>query len=142
MTGLWIFVGMQLWKRSEYCRIPRMPDWILKQRWTQSGNFFPKSGHFFSISKKGQEAAPLRTICAPLSVAEYASIWLNMLKHLRKCLNKLFWLCQDSEYAWSSCMFDRLLKMPWVLNKLGFWIWHGCICKGYAEFRICLIIAP
>ena len=27
-------------------------------------------------------------------------------------------------------------------NKPGFWIWHGCICKGYAEFRICLIMAP
>ena len=29
-----------------------------------------------------------------------------------------------------------------VLNKLGFWIWHGCMCKGYAEFQICLIMAP
>ena len=29
-----------------------------------------------------------------------------------------------------------------VLNKPGFWIWYGCICKGYAEFWICLIMAP
>ena len=28
------------------------------------------------------------------------------------------------------------------LNKSGFSIWHGYICKGYAEFRICLIMAP
>ena len=39
-------------------------------------------------------------------------------------------------------MFDRLLKIPWVLNKRGFWLWHGCICKCYAEFRICLIMVP
>ena len=57
-----------------------------------------------------------------------------------KCLNKLFWLCQDREYAWSFDMFDRLLKMPRVLNKPRFWIRHGCVRKGYAEFRICLIM--
>ena len=39
-----------------------------------------------------------------------------------------------------SYMFDRLLKMPLVLNKPGFWIWHGCICKDYADFLICLIM--
>ena len=46
-----------------------------------------------------------------------------------------------SEFTWPSHMFDRLLKMPRVLNKPGFWIWHGFICKGYSEFRICLIMA-
>ena len=34
-------------------------------------------------------------------------------------------------------MFNRLLKMPWVLNMLGFWIWHDYICKGYREFWVC-----
>ena len=81
-------------------------------------------------------------ICAPVSVAEYASISLNMPKYSWKRLNKLFWLCQSSEYACSSYMFGRLLKMPPVLNKPGFWIWYACICKGYAEFRIHLIMAP
>ena len=57
-------------------------------------------------------------------------------------MNKLFCLFQGSEYEWSSHMFSRLLKMPPVLNKPGFWIWHGCICKRYAEFRRCLIMAP
>ena len=33
------------------------------------------------------------------------------------------------------------LKMPRVLNKPGFWLWQGRTCKGYAEFRICLITA-
>ena len=59
-----------------------------------------------------------------------------MPKYPWKCLNKLFCLCQGSEYAWSSYMFDRLLKMPQTLNKLGFWIRHSCICKRYAEFRM------
>ena len=31
--------------------------------------------------------------------------------------------------------------MPRVLNKPGFWLWQGRTCKGYAEFRICLITA-
>ena len=38
-------------------------------------------------------------------------------------------------------MFDRILKVPWVLKDfegaLGFdriLKVHGCICKGYAEF--------
>ena len=37
--------------------------------------------------------------------------------------------------------FDRVLKMPTVLNKPEFWIWHGCIRKGYTVFRIGLITA-
>ena len=57
-----------------------------------------------------------------------------MPKYPWKCLNKLFCLCQGSEYAWSSYMFDRLLKMPQTLNKLGFRIRHSCICKRYVEF--------
>ena len=73
--------------------------------------FFPKSGDFF-LSR-----------CAPVSVAEYASVSLNMPKYPRKWLNKLFWLCQGSEYACSSYMFGRFLKIPPVLNKPGFWIW-------------------
>ena len=77
-----------------------------------------------------------------LRVAEYASISLNVPRYTWKCLGKLFWICQGSEYAWSSCMFDWLLKMFLVLNMPGFWIWHDCICKGYMEFRIlCLNIA-
>ena len=79
-------------------------------------------------------------------MAQYVSISLNMPKYPWKWLNKLFWLCQSSEYACSFYMYSKLLKMPEtfedVLNKPGFWIWQGCACKGYAEFRICLIIAP
>ena len=29
-----------------------------------------------------------------------------------------------------TCLTE-LLKMPRVLSRLGFWIWHGCIYKGY-----------
>ena len=67
---------------------------------------------------------------------------LNMPRYTWKWLNKLFWLCQGSEYVWSTYMFGRLLKMNPVLNKPGFWSWHGCICRGWVEFRIYLIMAP
>ena len=48
-----------------------------------------------------------------------------------------------SNMIWSSSsceMFDRLLKIIWVLNMLGFWIWHNCIWEGYTESWICLNI--
>ena len=31
-----------------------------------------------------------------------------------------------TEYVCYFYMFDRFLKMSWVLNMRGFWIWHGC----------------
>ena len=34
-------------------------------------------------------------------------------------------------------MLHRCLKMPRVVNVPSFWIWHGCISKGNAEFWIC-----
>ena len=121
----------------------------LTQWWMQLGPFFQKSrflkNHRFSInrfSKRPGEASPLPPSCVPVYVAEYTSISLNMPKYPWKCLIKLFWLCQGPEFTWSPYMFDRLLKMLWVLNMPGFWIWHDGICKGYAEFRICLIMAP
>ena len=114
----------------------------LTQRWTQSGSFFSKSAYFFRFLQRVKEVSPPPFSCAPVLVAEYLSVSLNMPKYPWKCLNKLFWLCQDSEHVWSSYMFDRRLKMPLVLNKPRFWISHGCICKGYADFQICLIMAP
>ena len=72
----------------------------------------------------------------------YLLVWLNMHQYPWICLTILEkgWIncsnyCQGSEYASAPYMFDRLLKV-------GFWIWHGCICKVYPEFRICLIMAP
>ena len=88
----------------------------LTQRWSQSGLFFPKSGNRFRFSKRSGEASSLSFSCAFVSEVEYASISLNIPKHPWKCLNKLFWLCQGSEYAWSFGMFSRLLTMPRVLN--------------------------
>ena len=110
--------------------------------WTQSWPFFSKSEQYFWFSKRAGEASLFIPSCALVSVAGYASMSLNMPKYLWKCLNNLFCLCQGSEYAWSSYMLDKLLKMPPDLSKPGFWIWHGCVWKGYAEFQICLIIAP
>ena len=78
---------------------------------------------------------PLFSSYVLLSLVEFVSISLNIPKYTRKCFNKLFWLSQGSEYAWSSYMFEKLLKITPVLNKPGFWIWHDCICKGYTEFQ-------
>ena len=90
-----------------------------------------------------EEASLLLCSGVPVSVAEYASISLNMTKYPWKCLKN----CSDYARAlnmpdYLSDMFDRLFKMPWVLNKPVFWLWHSCICKGYTKFWICLIMAP
>ena len=106
------------------------------QKWTQSRPFFPKSGHFCRFSKSAGLTSPLSPSCALVSVAEYASISANMPKYSWKCLNKLFWLCQGSEYAWSSYMLDRLLKMPWVLNKPVFWIFSLNLYQVLSRFLI------
>ena len=45
--------------------------------------FFPKSGHFFRFSERKGEVSPLLPSCVPVSVAEYASISLNM-PHVRQ----------------------------------------------------------
>ena len=97
---------------------------------------------FFRFSKKTREAFTLLLSCKPVSVTEYASVSLNLPKYPSKYLHNTLWLCQGFEYAGSSSMFDRILKMPPVLNSLLFWIWKGCLCKRYTEFRICLIMAP
>ena len=75
-------------------------------------------------------------------MAEYASISMNIPKYPWKCSNNLFWPCQGSEYARSSNMFDRFLKILWVPNIPGFWVWHGCLCKDYIEFWICRNMSP
>ena len=57
---------------------------------------FSKVGALFSIFKKGQlEGLPLSLSCASVSVAEYASISLNLPKFPWKCLSKLFWQCHN-----------------------------------------------
>ena len=112
----------------------------LTQRWTQSEPFFENQDTFVDFKKAG-EVSPLPSSCALVNVTEYTSVSLNMPKYPWKCLNKLFSLCQCSKYAWTSYMFERLLKMPRVPNKPRFWICHGCLRKGYADFPICLIMA-
>ena len=70
-----------------------------------------------------------------LNMHQYSWIYLNILKNA--------WInCSGPKYAWPSYMFNRPFKRPLFLNKPGFWIWHGSICKGYTEFRICLNMAP
>ena len=77
----------------------------------------------------------------PLPLVAHLWVWLNKDQYPWISLNILenSWKCHSSEYAWSSYGFNRLLKMPRVLNVTGFWMWHGCICKDYREFSKCLI---
>ena len=55
--------------------------------------------------------------------------------HPWKCLN-----CSDYARALNMPdhlkMFDKFLK-TWVLNKPGFWVWHGCICKSSTMPEYC-----
>ena len=91
-------------------------------------------------------------------------VWLNMHQYpwislnLWKYLNKLFWICQGCEYAWSSYMFDKLLKMPRVLNISRFWMRimrlymqglyrvimseYGSICLNVPEYAWTLLNVP
>ena len=112
----------------------------LTQKQTWSSPFLQKKV-FSWFSERAWETSPL------LLVARL-EVWLNMHLYPYICLNILenAWI-NCSDYARALNMHDHLtvwqvFKMPQVLNKPAFWIWHGCICKGYAEFRICLIIAP
>ena len=95
-----------------------MENWT--QRWKQWGPFFPKTG------------LPLHSGWIPVRVVKYASTSLTIHKYPWKYLNKLFYARALNMLDYLT-MFDRLLKMPWVLNAPGFWIWHGCY-KGYTEF--------
>ena len=51
-----------------------------------------------------------------LSMSEYwpdhGWILLNAPEYIWKSLNKLFWLCQVSQYTSSSWIFDRVFNMP------------------------------
>ena len=102
----------------------------LTQRWTQSGLFFPKYRHFFRFSKRAGKTSPLHPSCMP----ENTLISLNLPEYPLKSFNKLVY-ARALKYGWSSYMFERLLKMPWVLRKPWFSIWHGCICEGYVSFK-------
>ena len=99
----------------------------ITQIWTQSRPFFPKSGRFFQFSKKVWEASPLPPSGAPVSVAIYTSISLNMSKYPWKCLNKLFWLCYGSRYVWSSYMFEN----SWMSLNMPKNAWKNC--SNYAR---------
>ena len=57
-----------------------------------------------------------------LNLSKHGWILLNVPEYTWKCLNKLFWLCQGSQYAPSSYIFDMLLDMFRVLNMPEFWI--------------------
>ena len=68
-----------------------------------NGKFNPKMDKIWaliSIFKKGQ-VRPAQLL-SYLRACECGLICFNISECPWKCLNKLFWLCQGSEYAWSS----------------------------------------
>ena len=112
----------------------------LTQRWTQSGSFFLKSEHCIQFPKRAGKASPLPLV-APLwvymNMHQYPWIYLNVLENA--------WI-NCSDYARALNMHDHLTCSTGFCRCLkliiGFWIWHSCICKGYAEFQICVIMSP
>ena len=75
--------------------------------------FFPKSGLFKKFSKKGTGDPPH----SYFSLVGRLWIWMSM--HYYPWISLNIWLCQGPEYAWSSYMFDRVLKMPRVQMSRG-----------------------
>ena len=87
----WIYSNM-----PEYIRINR----ALNMSYTTRALFSKIRAFFLQFSKTDRRAPPpplLKPSCAPVSVAEYASISLNIPKYPWKCLNNVltmpeFWI--------------------------------------------------
>ena len=88
----------------------------LTQRWTPIGSF-SKIRTLFYFQKSAGGALP-----------QYPPISLNILEN-----GKLFWLCQGCEYAWSSYMFHRILKILGGSRCARVLKWHSFIFKGHTE---------
>ena len=86
------------------------------------GPFVQNQGTFFDFQKRAGEAFPSPLVAClwmRLNVHQYSwIISLNVLENV--WINS--WICQGSKYAWSSYMFDSLLRMTWILNVPCFWI--------------------
>ena len=107
-------------------RIENLTRW-----WTQSGSFFVESRHFFQFSKREGEVFPLLPSCAPVSVAEYASIsWI--------CLNTLVnaWI-NCSDYAMALIMHDYLTcSTGFLRSEYGTVVYAGPNMSDYGFARL------
>ena len=102
----------------------------LTLKWTQTGSFFIKIT-FFDFQKRAGRASPLPS-CMPVSVAEYVSISLNIPEYPWKLSKPVLtmpglWICVIILHVWQTF---------WIYSKYGFWVWHGCICKGYKDHHM------
>ena len=104
-----------------------------------SRTFLPKIRSFFCF-QKGLWKPPLFSLLAHLWVwwntDQYPWISLNIFK-------KSWIYCSNYARALKNQIIlhvRQTLNMLGALNKPGFQIWDGCICKGYPEFRICLVM--
>ena len=84
--------------------------------------FLSKIRTLFWFSKRTGEASHFPLVA-------HQCPWICLI-YPWKCLNKLFYASALNMLDHLSYIFDRLLKMPRVLNMPRFWIWHGCIYKS------------
>ena len=105
------------------------------------GGVFVELGHFDKRGPTGKHFGNFSPRCSwnyilngKFNIPEYPYISLKLPEQIVLTI-------QESEDAWSSSIFNRLLKMPRVLNRPGFWIWHGCICKHsqYVWLWVCTL---
>ena len=87
----------------------------LTWKWSQSGFFFLQNqSKLFNFQKRAVEIFPPPHLFA----CQYLWIFLNILENA--CI--VFWLCQGSEYAWSSYMSGLALTnyCIWRLHAVSF----------------------
>ena len=121
----WIYLNKQ---SSEYTRILNVSDSIskllqitellLRQRLIQNIVKHLR----WSVLQNEKYLNMCQYAVMSLNMDDQGWILLKVPEYAWKCLNKLFWLGQGSQYASSSYILNRILRMPQVLYMPGFWI--------------------
>ena len=121
----WLCQGSEyVWSFYMFDRLLMML-WVLNLRgfWIWDGFIWKGCTKFWICLNMAQYASIMSEYALmSLIMPENGWILLDVTKYAWKCLNKLFWLCQGSQYTLSSQIFDRALYMPQALNMPGFWI--------------------
>ena len=102
-----------------------------------NGKINPKMGFNEDLSQRVREASPLPPNCASVGVAEYASVSLNMSKYCWKCLNKLFWRCQCSEYG--TIVYARFTQSS---EYVWLWLHTPQQCLNMPQYALMSLSVP
>ena len=128
MRGFCIFFRFYICQVSEYSRFVNMPGFWIYSVVHGLPIFVNMSSEKYVLNIrqiqlwKGSEYFRILNIPGLCICKRYTfSICLNMAE---QCLNKLFWLCQGSEYVCSK--FNRVLNTPPILKLPGLKIWPDC----------------